>query len=210
MTRFNTPFGSPEREMISVKRPGGTGNEIGRLEDDRVAEGQCGRHLPRRNGDGEVPRADEAHDADGLARDQHIDAGADGSQRHAFGAERFLREELEDLGGARRLGDAVRQRLSFLTRQKPSDLVLAGEKLDADEFENVGALSCGVVALHAGRAALAAAMADSVCALSAWAYSPTMSVMSDGLMFSRTALPSSHSPLMKFRCSAMMIFPDPD
>ena len=44
------------------------------------------------------------------------------------------------MSGARRLGDSVRQRLSFLAGQQPADLVLAGQKLGADEFQSIGAL----------------------------------------------------------------------
>src|SRR3954447_12826830 len=50
-------------------------------------------------------------------------------------------------------------------------------------------------------------MAFSVCALSALAYSPTTSLVLEGLMFLVTAEPSTHSPPMKFFRIAVIFLP---
>ena len=81
MTRLSTPFGRPARLQDVDERPGAAGHEVGRLEDDGVAVGERRRDLPGRDGDREVPRRDDADDADRLARDLDADARAHRRQR---------------------------------------------------------------------------------------------------------------------------------
>lgn len=65
----------------------GEGDERGplrRLEDDRVASGECGGELLGVAGDGRVPRGDRADDADGLV-DAHRDVRAAGRGDRVLG-----------------------------------------------------------------------------------------------------------------------------
>ena len=117
MTRFTTPLGKPAREMISISAQAVPGTRSAGLQHHRVAEGQRRRHLPGGDGDGEVPRADQTDDAQRLAGQHHVDAGAHRRDCDALDAQRFLREELEDLGGTHGLGDAVGERLSLFARR---------------------------------------------------------------------------------------------
>ena len=55
-------------------------------------------------------------------------------------AQRLAGEELEDGAGARRLADAVGERLALLARQQPAELVLAREDLGAGAVEDVESL----------------------------------------------------------------------
>src|SRR5208337_3834568 len=81
-------------------------------------------------------------------------------------------------------------------------------RISIDARNRMSCRSCGVVRAQAGKAARAASIAASVWAASAWAYSPTMSLVSDGLTFLETPAPSTHSPAMRFLCRALMIHPD--
>ncbi len=122
------------------ERPRAAGHEIGGLEHDGVAVGERRRDLPRRNRDREIPRRDEADDADRLARHLDVDAGPHRRQLVAGEPQHFAGEELEDVPGARRFADAFGQRLAFLARQEAAELVLAREDLRADAVEHVRAL----------------------------------------------------------------------
>ncbi len=57
------------------KRPGRARHEVGRLEDDAIAVGERRRDLPGGNGDREIPRRDDADDADRLAGQLDVNAG---------------------------------------------------------------------------------------------------------------------------------------
>ena len=57
------------------ERPRRRRHELGRLEDDAVAERERRRDLPRRNRERKIPRRDQADDAERLARDLDFDAG---------------------------------------------------------------------------------------------------------------------------------------
>ena len=122
------------------ERPRAARHEVRRLEHDGVAVRERGRDLPGRNRDRKIPRRDEADDADRLARHLDVDAGAHRRQLLAREAQRFAGEELEDVPGPRRLADAFGQRLAFLARQEPAELVLAREDFGADAIEEVRSL----------------------------------------------------------------------
>ena len=85
------------------------GHQVGRLEHHRVAVAERRRDLPGRDGDREIPRRDDADDADRLAGDLDADARAHRGQRLARQPQRLAGEELEDLAGAHGLADALGQ-----------------------------------------------------------------------------------------------------
>src|SRR5438874_122053 len=58
---------------------GGERRQLGRLEDDRVAAGECGPELPGGDIEREVPGDDQSHDSERLA-ERHVDAAADGDR----------------------------------------------------------------------------------------------------------------------------------
>ena len=121
-------------------RPGAARHEVGRLEDHRVAVAERRRDLPRGDRDREIPRRDDADDADRLARHGHLDAGAHARDGLAGEPQAFAGEEIEDLPGAHRLADAVGERLAFLAREQPPDLLAAVEDLVRSRLEDVVAL----------------------------------------------------------------------
>ena len=174
------------------QHPGATRRPLRRLEHDGVAERERRRDLPGRDRDREVPRRDQADDADRLAGDLDVDAGTDRRQLLAGQPQHLAGEELEDVPGAHRLADALGQRLAFLAREQPADLVLAGEDVGADLVEDVGAILDR--RRRPGRKRrFAAAMAVFACAASACAYSPMTSLRSDGLRLGRPR--RRHHPL---------------
>src|SRR5262249_52331881 len=85
----------------------------------------------------EIPRRDCADDADRLAGHFHLDARTNRVELVAGEAQRFTREELEDVARASGLADAVGERLALLTRQQPSQLFLARENLRRGAIEDV-------------------------------------------------------------------------
>ncbi|MNQ34529.1 hypothetical protein D3C85_479870 [compost metagenome] len=70
---------------------------------------------------------------------------------------------------------------------------------------SASARCCGLFAAHSGCADSAAVMAVWVSSADAWAYRPTRSVVSEGLRFSRTPMPSSHCPAIRFLCISSYI-----
>ena len=125
------------------ERPRRGGRELGRLEDDAVAERERGRNLPGRNREREVPRRDDADDADRLARDLDFDAGPHRVELVAADAHRLAGEVLEDRAGAAGFADPVGERLSLLARQLPPELFLARQDLGAGAVEDVEPLLRG-------------------------------------------------------------------
>jgi hypothetical protein len=93
---------------------------VGRLEDDGVAVGQRRRDLPRRDRDREIPRRDDADDADRLARDLDVDAGTHlGNLLAGRGAAPSPAKNSKIWPARADLADAFGQRLAFLARQQP-------------------------------------------------------------------------------------------
>src|SRR5690606_29179313 len=78
-------------------RPGAAGHEFGWLEDDRVAVAERRCDLPGGDCDWEVPRRDDAHNADSLARDFDTDAGTHGGSGLAGKPQGLASEEIEYL-----------------------------------------------------------------------------------------------------------------
>ena len=128
-------------------RPGAARHEVGGLEHHGVAVGERRRDLPGRDGDREIPRRDDADDADRLARRSRRSMPGRTPGTHLAGEpQRLAGEEIEDLRGADRLADAFGERLAFLAGQQPAELLLAGEDL-------VGGLLQDLVALRGCRSA---------------------------------------------------------
>ncbi len=93
----------------------------GGLDDHGVAEGDGRGDLPGRDGDGEVPRRDQAEHADRLAIGLDFHAGPGRGQVLAVQAQGLAGEELQDAGGAGRLADAFGQGLALFARQQAAD-----------------------------------------------------------------------------------------
>jgi len=144
-------------------RPGTARHEVSRLEDDRVAIAERRRNLPCRNGDREVPRRDDADDADRFAGDFDADARARRRQNFACQTQGFAGEEIENLAGADGFADALGQRLAFLTRQKTAKLVLARQNLvcgftqDRMALQNAGTRPCRESGFRGGNGCVARA-----------------------------------------------------
>ena len=71
-------FGNAGAHDDVGQRPGRARYKVGRLEDDAVSVGERRRDLPGGDGDREIPRRDDADDADRLAGDLDVDAGPRG------------------------------------------------------------------------------------------------------------------------------------
>ncbi|KAF5273145.1 hypothetical protein FQR65_LT17236 [Abscondita terminalis] len=128
ISRLNAPGGSPARLMMLGQGPPQPGRKFRRLEHDRVAIGQGGGDLPGGNGDGKIPRRDDA-DRDFLAALAQGLAGV----------------ELEDIAGAGDFSHAFGQGLAFFSRQDSWRLVAAGEDLTTDAIKAASARVCGLL-----------------------------------------------------------------
>ena len=106
------------------QRPGRTRHQICRLDHHGVAIGQRRRNLPGRNCDREIPRRDQADDAQPFAGDLDVDAGAHRGQLLAGHTQAFPGEERKDLSCARGLANALGQGLALLARQQPTEFIL--------------------------------------------------------------------------------------
>ena len=120
--------------------PGAARHQAGGLEDDAIAIRQCRRDFPGRNRDREVPRRDDADDADRFPADLDLDAGANRCDGLTAQPERFTGKKLEYLAGTRRLAYAFVQRLALFAGQQPAQFFLAGEYFGADGIEGVESL----------------------------------------------------------------------
>jgi hypothetical protein len=118
---------------------GGRGRRPGGLHDHGVAEGERRRGLPRRDGDGEVPRGDQAVDADGLTIGLDLHARADAVEVLAVTAQGLAGEVLEDAAGADRLADALWQGLAFFAREQAAQLFAALHDQGPRAVQHVGA-----------------------------------------------------------------------
>ena len=148
----------------------------------RVAVGERRRDLPGGDRDREVPRRDDADDADRLARDLDVDVRPDAGELLARNPQRFAGEEVEDLPGAGRLADRLGQRLALFAREQPAELLAAGEDFGRDAQQDVVALLRRRARPGRERRHAPPRSRRSVCAASACAYSPTRSSVFDGLM----------------------------
>ncbi|MNF66278.1 hypothetical protein D3C84_480650 [compost metagenome] len=120
-------------------RPGAARHQIGRFQHHAVAVGQGRGDLPGRNGDGEIPRGDQADHPQRLAGHFHRDAGAHRGQHFAGLAQAFAGVELEDIAGAAHFADGLGQGLAFFPGQQRTELFAAGEDFAADLVQRVAA-----------------------------------------------------------------------
>ena len=204
MTRLNTPLGIPERDTISARAQAEPGTRSAGLKTTALPKASAGAifHAGMAMGKfhGQMsPTTPTASRVTSTSTPGRTEETATPSTRNVSCAKNLK------IWAARVVSAMPLERglPSSRDRSRPISSLRAMSSVPMNS--SASARTCGVAAAQAGCAALAAAMAASVCALSAWAYSPTMSLRSEGLTFSRTPLPSSHSPLMKLRCSAMMI-----
>ena len=123
MTRLNAPFGNAGANDDFGERVRPAGHEIGRLEDDAIAVAERRRDLPGGNGDGEIPRRDDADDADRLARHFDVDARPHAGEFLAGNAQGLASEEVEDLRGATDFADGLGKRLAFFARQELAEFL---------------------------------------------------------------------------------------
>src|SRR5208282_409420 len=106
-----------------------TRHEIGGLEDDGVAEGEGGRDLPGRDREGEIPRRNNADDADRLARRFDVDVRPHAGELLAGNSQRLAGEEVEDLACPGCFPDALGERLALLARKQASELLPPRQEL---------------------------------------------------------------------------------
>ena len=190
-------MGRPARCMISTSAHGRARHEIGGFDHHGIAIGQRRGDLPGRNGDGEIPRRDQADDAQRFARDLDVDAGAHRREFLAGHPQAFAGRRTQRSGRRARL----RRRLpaaSCLPRATAAGRVRpCGPGFRPTPSSGCRSAACGVDRDHAGNAALAAAIAASACARVPRTASPTMSLVSDGLTFGARAPSDNHSPSIR-------------
>ena len=169
-------------------------HEVGRLEDDRVAEGERRRDLPRGDRDREVPRRDDADDADRLAGHRDLDTRTDGVQRLAVRLQRDTREVLEDLPGAHHLAPSLGKGLALLAREQVAQLVRPRHDLRCRRGRAprpAATASCGTMRRTRSPQRATASPATSAPAMLAVA---TTSDRSDGLTSGRSSEPGTAVP----------------
>ncbi len=132
-------------------RPGARRYQVSGLEHHGVAIGERRGDLPGGNRQREIPGRDQADDAERLAVDVDLDARPHRGYPLAGKAQRLAREELEDLTGATRLGDAVGAGLAFLAREEFAELLLAPEDLVAGRVQKIEALLRGAARPSSGK-----------------------------------------------------------
>ena len=118
--------------------PGATRYQVGRLDHHAIAVGQRRGDLPGGNGDGEIPRRDQADHPQRLAC--HLDAHTRANRLQHFPglAQAFAGEELEDIARAGDLADGFGQGLALLARQQRAQLLASGEDFQPDLFQRIG------------------------------------------------------------------------
>ena len=109
------------------------------FEHDRIAEGERGRALPRRDRDREVPGRNQPEHADRLTVGLRVDSGPRRLERLSVPAKRFAREIFADARRAHDLAGALGQRLAFFARQQGAELLGARHDQRTRFVEHVGA-----------------------------------------------------------------------
>src|SRR5829696_5116962 len=110
-----------ERDPLELDR--GEWRELRRLEHDRVAGGERGRHLPGRDREREVPGRDKPDHAERLPEGHvHATRHGDRAPRHALGRARVIAEGLDHHA---HLAASIRDRLSRVARLEPCELLEA-------------------------------------------------------------------------------------
>ncbi len=126
---------------------GGARRFLGGLENDGAAGRNRSAELAAGVGDREIPGREGRHGTDGLLDDDGARArGAD--QNAAIRPAALLSVELEEVRGDQRLDARLRDRLTFLQRRDPGDVVHALANQVGRAFENLGALLGGRALPH--------------------------------------------------------------
>ena len=134
---------------------------VGGLHHHRVAEGERGGRFPRRNGDWEVPRRDQAEHAHGLAVGGDVQTGARGLQRAAVAAQRLAAEIAEDAGRAHDLAHALAAQLALFAADSSSPSSSARAVMAAAILSSRSPRTSGEAEAQAGKASRAADTASS-------------------------------------------------
>ena len=165
------------------------------LEHHGVAADQRRAGLPRRNGDGEVPRRDRADDAERRPQRVHEHAVAFRRDDAAVQPRALAAVVPQDVDGAADFALRLGQRLAFLARHLPGDRIGAG-------LEQVGGLDTArrhawapACAAQAGWAPCAAATAAATSSADDSGNVPTRSSTSAGLRFSNVRPVTEDDPL---------------
>ena len=119
------------------QRHGTGGRQVGGFPHHGVAVGESRGDLPRRGRHRKVPRADDRHHTNRLAKHVNLDAGA-----HALGVVADDAQGLggvvgEKLAGAEDLALALGQGLALLAGEKPADLGGAGDQFGPDGHQHI-------------------------------------------------------------------------
>ena len=120
-TTLTTPSGIPASRIRSARRSAESGVSSAGFEDDRVPAGERGAELPAGDIEREVPRHDQADDAERLAEGD-VDAAGDGD-RLAVVLVDGARVEVEDLRDHADLGARAGDRLADVLRFDPRELL---------------------------------------------------------------------------------------
>ena len=111
--------------------------QVGRFPHHRIAKRQCRGNFPCRCGDGEVPRRDYRHNADGFAADLDVDAKPGALRLIALQAQRLGGKPGKELPGAVNLALGFGDWLAFFAGQKHANLAGAGHQFAANCHQNV-------------------------------------------------------------------------
>ena len=204
ITRLNTPGGRPARLEDLRERPGAARHEVGGLEHHAVAVGERRRDLPGRDRDREVPRRDHADHAERLARDLDVDAGRTEASFSPGARSASPAKNLKIWPARADLADALGQRLALLAREQVARARPCGRGSRCRRRRERRSAPAARprprpgTRLRAPRRPLARVRSP------ARAYSPTTSVVSDGLMFGVARSPSTHSPPIQLRFIAIL------
>jgi hypothetical protein len=131
------PLGQSRSRDDLGERMGRSRNQVGRLEQDGVAIAERRCNFPCRNGNGEIPRRDDADHTDRFTGDFDIDIGPNAGNLLAHQPQRLAGEEIEDLPCPRDLSDAFGTGLALLASQELAEFFLTGQNFVGDFLQRV-------------------------------------------------------------------------
>ena len=138
-TTLRTPSGRPASSAIRSSSTAVERRQLGGLQHDRVAGGECRPELPGGDREREVPGRDQPDHAERLA-EGHVDAARHRDAR-AEQALRRARVVLEDVGHHADLATRVRDRLADVARLEPGELVGALTHRRGEPPQELGAVA---------------------------------------------------------------------
>ena len=116
MTRLKTPAGTPAFARISASVQAQPGVHCAALKTTVLPNASAGAIFHAGMAMGKFHGVINPDDADRLARDFDVDARTDRRDLFTGESKHFAGEELEDVAGANRFADALRQRLALFAR----------------------------------------------------------------------------------------------